>query len=87
MIVKRPIRNYLWLQLEARSTISDDVKQSKNDLPFHMACAGSALIAGTIVVLVAELWYRVIEVKCLEIANRFENWVTESEVPDKKKGI
>lgn len=75
LIIKRPVRNILWLMATGTS-YPDTIEASKHALAFGVAWGGSVLVSIGIMVLVAELWNRFVDMKCMQLARRFEKWIT-----------
>jgi peptidoglycan/LPS O-acetylase OafA/YrhL len=76
-IFKRPIRNLLWYFVTGTHFPSTIIAY-QDAVPFWIAWLGSVIFCGIIMVLVADLWTRVIDKKCLEVSRRVENWLTRS---------
>ncbi|KAJ6007652.1 acyltransferase 3 [Penicillium herquei] len=76
LTLKRPIRNMLWFIATGAPYSSEDAEAHPR--MFIAAWAGSGMICGLILVAASEIWYRFIDLKCLEIGRRFEKWVTRA---------
>ncbi|KAJ6003280.1 hypothetical protein N7451_005827 [Penicillium sp. IBT 35674x] len=76
-IFKPPFRNLIWW-IEMGQAFPGTIEASQNGLAFWVAWIGSILVSGVIMVALADLWGRFIDVKCLKIGKRFEKWATQS---------
>lgn len=75
-IFKPLVRNLIWW-METRQAFPGAIEASQNGLAFWGAWIGSVLVCGVIMVALADLWSRFIDVKCLDIGKRFEKWATQ----------
>ncbi|KAJ9297718.1 hypothetical protein DTO217A2_8541 [Paecilomyces variotii] len=75
-IFKRPVRSMLWF-IMTQTPYPGTIEASRtHPVAFCVAFGGSVVNCLMIMVLVAELWNRFVDKKCMVLARRFEKWVT-----------
>ncbi|KAJ5507010.1 hypothetical protein N7527_009153 [Penicillium freii] len=76
LIVEQPLRNRFLLMITG-TPYSGAGEANDHTRTFIAAWAGFVLVSGPILVSAADIWNRLVDIKCIEMSRRFEKWVTK----------
>lgn len=75
-LARDPVRDFIWWIL-TRSPYSSTEEASRTAIvPFGLAWIGGFLVMGAVVVYLADLYTRYVDVRCVALARMVERWVT-----------